>query len=321
METRNTLNDAKRRKADEFYTLYEDIEKEMKYYTHFFKDKTVYCNCDNHDSNFRKYFFDNFDKLGLKRLICTSYPHGTLEDTNKDETQLSIMKGDGDFRSEECIEFLKQCDIVVTNPPFSLFRQHLKLIMEHGKKFITLGTNKGVVTKEVFPYFKRNEVRLGVSIHSGDREFRVPDDYPLSEKSSRIDEKGVKYIRVDGVRWYTNFDISQDNKGIEPICHYNEKDYPKYDNLDAIHVKNSKDIPVDYDGLMGVPVTYIDRQREDLFEIVGIFNRFSESDYENGFICGENAEYEEKSGKVLKTRGPVLNRKALYTRILIKRKI
>jgi len=307
MGTRNTLNDAKRRKADEFYTLYEDIEKEMKYYTHFFKDKIVYCNCDDHYSNFRKYFFDNFDKLGLKRLICTSYPHGTLEDINKDEMQLTVLKGDGDFRSEECIEFLKQCDIVVTNPPFSLFREFVAQLMEYKKKFLIIGNINAASYKEVFPLIRDNEIWMGASIHSGDREFRVPDDYPLNAAGYRVDENGVKFIRVKGVRWFTNMDYPQRHEDLILYKTYNPDDYPTYDNYDAINVGVTKEIPRDYAGVMGVPITFLDKFNPDQFEILGL-----------------TSSSKEVTGGLMKnpqdtTRARIAG-KLSYARILIKRK-
>lgn len=308
MGTRNTLNDAKRRKADEFYTLYEDIEKEMKYYTHFFKDKIVYCNCDDHYSNFRKYFFDNFDKLGLKRLICTSYPHGTLEDIKKDEMRLTVLKCDGDFRSEECIEILKEADIVVTNPPFSLFREFVAQLMEYKKKFLIIGNINAASYKEVFPLIRDNEIWMGASIHSGDREFRVPDDYPLNAAGYRVDENGVKFIRVKGVRWFTNMDYPQRHEDLILYKTYNPDDYPTYDNYDAINVGVTKEIPRDYAGVMGVPITFLDKFNPDQFEILGL-----------------TSSSKEVTGGLMKnpqdtTRARIAG-KLSYARILIKRKI
>lgn len=302
------MNEAKSRKNDEFYTLYEDIEKEMKYYTHFFKDKIVYCNCDNHDSNFRKYFFDNFDKLGLKRLICTSYPHGTLEDINKDEMRLTVLKGDGDFRSEECIEILKEADIVVTNPPFSLFREFVAQLMEYKKKFLIIGNINAASYKEVFPLIRDNEIWMGASIHSGDREFRVPDDYPLNAAGYRVDENGVKFIRVKGVRWFTNMDYPQRHEDLILYKTYNPDDYPTYDNYDAINVGVTKEIPRDYAGVMGVPITFLDKFNPDQFEILGL-----------------TSSSKEVTGGLMKnpqdtTRARIAG-KLSYARILIKRKI
>lgn len=343
MGTRNTLNDAKRRKADEFYTSYEDIEKEMKYYTHFFKDKTVYCNCDNHDSNFRKYFFDNFDKLGLKRLICTSYPHGTLEDINKDEMQLTVMKGNGDFRSEECIEILKEADIVVTNPPFSLFREFVAQLMEYKKKFLIIGNINAASYKEVFPLIRDNEIWMGASIHSGDREFRVPDDYPLNAAGYRVDDNGVKFIRVKGVRWFTNMDYPQRHEDLILYKTYNPDDYPTYDNYNAINVNFTKEIPRDYDGAIGVPITFLDKYNPKQFEILGMAQRGCHDDFPdikkyddyielkpNGVPTGhsgrktnENPVLAENDGKKNYYVHPISGHivQSLYQRIFIKSKL
>lgn len=330
-----SLAAAKASKQDEFYTQYVDIQKEVEAYIEFdpdtFRGKVVYCNCDDpFESNFFKYFAANFNKLGLKKLVTTSYDgspiagQGTLfpeynegngkrqkpkalavildhvkdEDgdgaANVTDVELFLkrnkaariaLKGDeypgGDFRSTECIVLLKQADIVVTNPPFSLFREYVAQLVEYGKKLLIIGNVQALTYKEVFPLIKANKLWMGVTIHSGDREFRVPDHYPLNAAGSRIDENGVKYIRVKGVRWYTNLDHGrrhqklplmtvEDNLRFSKHKEINGKAaYDRYDNYDAIEVPFTDAIPGDYNGVMGVPVTFLDKYNPDQFEILG----------------------------------------------------
>lgn len=312
------LQNAKIRKMDEFYTSYVDIEKELENYD--FSNKIIYCNCDDYRvSNFTKYFKNNFEKLGIKKLISSCYPHGDVE-IYDGKSSVYEQRGNGDFRSEESLNILNGADVIVTNPPFSMFREHLLQALHNDKEFVIMGTNKGIVCKEIFPYYKNGKVWYGKTIHSGDREFKVPDDYPLYGNGCRIDENGNKFIRVDGIRWFTNMKYKNFDTKIEYTKTYNETDYPKYDNYDAIHVSKSKDIPIDYYGQMGVPVTFIDKHNPDVFEIIGIFNRFSKSDFDKGFICGDDCEYVDNHGVTNKTRGPVLDGKALYTRLIIRRK-
>lgn len=185
-----------------------------------------------------------------------------------DKNTLSLLKGDGDFRSKECVELLKQCDIVVTNPPFSLFREYVDQLVKYDKKFLIIGNVNAIAYKEFFHLIKSNKVWMGASIHSGDREFRVPDSYPLKASGSRIDEKGNKYIRVKGVRWWTNLDYKERHEELLLYKKYNSEDYPKFDNYDAINVDKVTDIPVDYDGLMGVPITFLDKYNPEQFEII-----------------------------------------------------
>lgn len=282
MASNRDLAKAQQAKKDEFYTQLSDIEKEMKYYQEQFRDKVIFCNCDDPvDSNFWKYFELNFTKLGLKRLISTHYetdkPSYMLE-INRDEngdgliTSKDIiktkLKQNGDFRSPECIELLKQADIVITNPPFSLFREYVAQLMEYDKKFIIIGNVNAITYKEFFPLIKDNKVWLGASIHSGDREFKIPNDYPLNASGFRVDELGNKYIRVKGVRWWTNLDYPQRHEDLILYKTYNEEEYPKFDNYNAINVDKTSDIPVDYDGVMGVPITFLDKYNPDQFKII-----------------------------------------------------
>jgi len=289
----SSLHNAKTAKKDEFYTQLSDIEKEIRHYKQHFKNKVVFCNCDDpRVSNFFHYFSYNFEQLGLKKLITTCYKsqNSNLFSENKSEKAIYLeytgdkngdkipnpeeigikdLKADGDFRSKECIKLLKQADIVVTNPPFSLFREYVTQLVANEKKFIIIGNLNALTYKDIFQLVKENKIWFGHSIHSGDREFRVPEHYPLNAASSRIDKDGNKYIRVKGVRWFTNLDYDERHEDLELYKKYNEIDYPKYDNYDAINVDVTKDIPMDYKGIMGVPITFMDKYNPDQFEILG----------------------------------------------------
>ena len=186
------------------------------------------------------------------------------------ENQLSELLGDGDFRSQECLELMDEADIVVTNPPFSLFREYVTLLIEHNKKFIIIGNVNAIAYKEIFPLMKNNQVWIGASIHSGDRKFYVPDDYPMKASGCGIDEEGRKFIRVKGVRWYTNLDITQRHEELILVKKYKSELYPKYENFNAIEVSKVIDIPCDYDGVMGVPITFMDKYCPDQFKIIGL---------------------------------------------------
>lgn len=184
-----------------------------------------------------------------------------------DKNVLSTLKT-GDFRDPECIELLKQADIVVTNPPFSLFREYIGQLMDYDKKFLIIGNINVVTYKEVFPLIKENKVWLGPSITSGDRKFNVPDDYPLNASGCGIDSDGRRFIRVKGVRWFTNLDHNKRHEEIDLVCHYSPEEYPIYDNYEAINVGKTSDIPFDYEGKMGVPITFLDKYNPDQFEII-----------------------------------------------------
>ena len=290
----SNLRTAKKVKKDEFYTQLTDISKEMKHYKNHFKDKVVYCNCDDpRVSNFFHFFSYNFEKLGLKKLITTCYKSQSMDLFSESDSEQAIyleyngdknnnnvpdpeeigiveLKADGDFRSLESIELLKQADIVVTNPPFSLFRDFITQLDEYDKKFVIIGNVNAITYKETFRLIKENKLWLGASIHSGDREFGVPDDYPLTAASSRIDEDGNKFIRVKGVRWFTNLDYKERYEDLILYKNYTPEEYPKYENFDAINVNKTKDIPADYDGYMGVPITFLDKYNPEQFEIIGL---------------------------------------------------
>jgi hypothetical protein len=287
------LQAAKHSKKDEFYTQLADIERELKHYREHFRGKVVYCNCDDpRVSNFFRYFAYNFEKLGLEKLVTTCYKsrqadifsandsehavfleyHGDRNANNVpdlDEIEIGGLEGDGDFRSQECIELLKQADIVVTNPPFSLFREYVHQLVQFGKQFLIIGSVNAIKYKGVFPLIRENKLWLGPSIQSGDREFGVPDDYPLKAAGFRIGEDGKKYIRVKGVRWFTNLDIPKRHEELILYRTYSPEHFPTYVNFDAIEVSKTKDIPVDYEGLMGVPITFLDKYNPDQFEIIG----------------------------------------------------
>ncbi|MBQ3657330.1 MAG: adenine-specific methyltransferase EcoRI family protein [Bacteroidales bacterium] len=287
----NDLKNAKKAKKDEFYTQLVDIELELKHYKDHFKGKTVLCNCDDpRISNFFHYFSYSFEHLGLKKLITTCYKNQSRDLFSKSDSERAIwleyngdkngnripdpeeiginyLKGDGDFRSPECIELLKQADIVVTNPPFSLFREYVAQLIEYNKKFIIIGNVNAISYKEIFQLIKNNKLWLGASIHSGDREFGVPTDYPLNAAGCRQDENGNKYIRVKGVRWFTNLDYKERHEDLILYKMFNAKEYPKYENYDAINVDITNEIPSDYYQTIGVPITFLDKYNPDQFEI------------------------------------------------------
>ena len=189
------------------------------------------------------------------------------------ENVLTELCGDGDFRSPECLALLDEADIVVTNPPFSLFREYVSVLMEHKKSFIIIGNINAVTYKEFFPLIMNNEVWIGPSIHSGDRAFYVPDDYPLSAAGCGVDENGRKFIRVKGIRWFTNLDVKQRHEEMILVRRYTPEDYPHYDNYDAVEVSKTSDIPCDYPDVMGVPITFLDKYSPDQFEIIGMAKR------------------------------------------------
>lgn len=297
MANNDKLMNAKEVKFDEFYTEYNTISDELTHYRNHLRGKIVYLNCDDpFSSNFWRYFHNNFASLGLKKLISTHYvkdsePSYKIEytggdDFNMDAGKVSTIYGDnnytaGDFRSEECIKLLKESDIVCTNPPFSLFGEYIKQLIDYEKKFIIIGNMNAAHNKNIFPLFRDNKIWYGASIHSGGVDFRLPDD--IEFYSSNVFQKnGHPYINLAGIRWYTNLDISYRHEGLwhkngefdKTIAHNyyegNEEKYIHYDNFDAIDVKSANEIPIDYPGMMGVPVTFLDKYNPDEFQIVGI---------------------------------------------------
>ena len=281
MARNNDLGKAKVAKADEFYTQKVDIENELHYYADYFEGKTVYCNCDDpKESEFWQFFVRNFKPWKLKKLIAThyepdentcSYKLELTADTVNSEPIKTPLSCNGDFRSDECIEILKEADVVVTNPPFSLWREYVAQLVEYNKHFVIIGNINAITYKEIFPLLKDNKMWLGQSIHSGDRAFYVPDDYPLKASGCGIDETGRKYVRVKGVRWFTNIDIPQRHTKLDLRGVYYSSDiYSKYDNYDAIHIEKVADIPCDYEGEMGVPINFLDSYNPEQFEILGL---------------------------------------------------
>ncbi|MCT8761781.1 adenine-specific methyltransferase EcoRI family protein [Glaesserella parasuis] len=282
MAGNKNLHRANREKNDEFYTRLVDIENELRHYTQHFKDKIIFCNCDDpEESNFFRYFALNFEHLGIKKLIATHFdanePTYKLEidrelDLNTDgkidfqDIQRIPLQQNGDFRSPECIEILKQSDIVVTNPPFSLFREYVAQLMEYEKKFVIVGNQNAITYKETFKLIKENKIWLGNK--SGDMAFRVPDYY--EEKATRYwqDETGQKWRSLGNICWFTNLDHAKRHEELLLYKAYSEEEYPKYDNYDAIEVNKVKDIPFDYQGAMGVPITFMDKYNPDQFEIL-----------------------------------------------------
>ncbi|CAC9598594.1 Modification methylase EcoRI (EC [uncultured Gammaproteobacteria bacterium] len=322
------LNKAKSSKKDEFYTQLSDIERELKHYKKHFKDKVVYCNCDDpRVSNFFHYFSYNFEKLGLRKLITTCYKNQNMDlfsqndaeraiyleyngdkngnfEPDPEEIGISHLKGDGDFRSKESIELLKQADIVVTNPPFSLFREYVAQLIEYDKKFVIVGHQNALTYKEIFPLIKENKLWLGYGFKGGAAHFinKHYEDYATAT------DRKEGMIRVSGVAWYTNLDITKRHEELILYKEFNSEEYPKYDNYDAININKTKDIPFDYKGFMGVPITFMTKYNPEQFEIIGA----TESEGK-GF---SNGLWDEKS----KISQPVVNKKRVYKRIFIKNK-
>ena len=356
MAGNKTMNAAQKAKKDEFYTQRIDIENELKHYKHHFVGKVVYCNCDDpYESWFFKYFAMNFNVLGLKKLIATSYDGSSvagtelafdggegeskahkividrpLEDYNgdgavdDDDVRIYLQKfppevlvsdddyKPGDFRSRQCVELLKESDIVVTNPPFSLFREYVAQLMAYGKKFLIIGHQGAIGYKEIFPLIKDNKVWLGFGFKGGAAHF-----YSHYEDTATAGDHREGMIRVSGVVWFTNLDIKKRHEAIDLYKTYNPVDYPTYVNYDAIEVSMSGDIPADYDGNMGVPITFLNQYNPDQFEIIGssLFLARPMSDFvpDGTYTKGGPSFYiEDKTNPGNYTR--------LYTRVVIKRR-
>lgn len=280
------LREAKRNKKDEFYTQLADIEAELRHYTSAFRGKSVFLNCgDAEDSNFYRYFYDNFDRLQLKKLTATSYAMSSISSDSRprrahsvevmrgsgDQIEVSsrFLNGDGDFRSEECVDLLRSADIIVTNPPFSLFREFVAKLIEQEKEFLILGNMTAATSKDIFPLFMEGKIWYGKTIRSGDREFAVPDDYPLNASGVRVDGNGLRFVRVKGVRWFTNIEYEGQYEDYPLQESFSPERYPEYANFEAIDVSRTANIPSDYPGLMGVPVSFLDKYNPNQFELVG----------------------------------------------------
>lgn len=329
------LRKASTAKKDEFYTQLADIENELKHYKDHFRGKTVFCNCDDpRVSNFFHYFSHRFESLGLKKLITTCYKNQDMNlfsthenekavmleyngDKNGDKTpnaeEIGIieLQGDGDFRSAESIELLKQADIVVTNPPFSLFREYVAQLMEYDKKFIIIANKNSLTYKEIFSLIKENKIWVGTTPMSTDLLFDVPQDE--AEILVKTKKEGSAYKLINGIVkgraqaiWLTNLDHSKRHEDLDLFKTYSPEEYPKYDHYDAINVDKTKDIPGDYPGAMGVPITFLDKFNPDQFEIIDGLNRYS-------ILEGPT---DETRGKYMSQ----VNGKPIYVRIIIKNK-
>lgn len=304
------MTEAKANKKDEFYTQLIDIESELRHYGSHFLGKVVCCNCDDpRISNFFKYFSDNFKKLGLKKIIAACYksqedtlfafkenePAVYLESDTGDNNpnfvnrSIKIFKGDGDFRSSESIGLLLQSDIVVTNPPFSLFREYVAQLIKYNKKFLIIGNINAITYKEIFKLIKDNKAWLGINLGRGISGFIVPEHYELYGTEVQIDASGNRIISPNNCLWLTNLDTFKRHEDIPLTKTYagNESDYPKYDNYDAINVDKTQDIPMDYPGFMGVPITFLHKFNPDQFELV----KFRKGDDENDLSINGKCPY------------------------------
>ena len=336
----NSLLNAKKAKNDEFYTQLPDIENELKHYKEHFKNKVVFCNCDDpFESNFFKYFAMNFNALGLKKLIATSYANSPivgseldffiehdkenhiqnkkaykvvmseLKDTNNDgredlfdvqeliKHRIRYLKSDGDFRSNESIELLKQADIVVTNPPFSLFREYVSLLMEHKKKFVIIGSQNAIAYKEIFPLIKDNKIWLGNGFKAGNAFFKIPSSSDHTKFAKGVYDEQTGLVKFRNCTWFTNLDIAKRHEKLNLYKKYNSEDYPKYFNYDGIDVDKVDSIPEDYDGVMGVPITFLDKFNPEQFEIIGMGSDVPKT-LEHVAYKKENKIVYEKDGEI-----------------------
>jgi hypothetical protein len=345
-----SLDAARKAKEDEFYTQLSDIERELKHYKKHFRGKVVYLNCDDpRVSNFFHYFSYNFEKLGLKKLIATCYKNQDLDLFSQNDSEVAIyleyegdkngsgvpdpeeigikpLSGDGDFRSAESIELLKQADIVVTNPPFSLFREYLAQLMKYEKQFIVVGNQNAITYKEIFQLIQDNKLWLGT--HAGDMKFKVPDHYEPRGTRFWIDDDGQKWRSLGNACWFTNLDIKKRHEDLILYKKYEPEAYPKYVNFDAIDVSRYKDIPYDYEGVMGVPVTLLDQFNPDQFELVGNSDDAEQMKHVGVRPLGEEfiAAYKGAGGTGHRTAGMRMlglmepKPRVVFKRILIRRK-
>lgn len=315
MGTKKTMNGnlhkAKKQKNDEFYTQMKNIEDELKHYQDYFKNKTVYCNCDDPSlSNFVRYFAKNFHKLGLKKLIASCYSGGQSPSSKAlswefyggglDDGISVELDGDGDFRSDECIKILMGCDIVVTNPPFSLFREFIDVVIEHNKDFIVIGNQNAITYKNVFNLLKDGTVKLGHNTNKT-MSFNVPDEYYACSEN----QNHVKEVKGPAISWFTSLNNNREHEYINLKSKYSKDKYPKYDNYDAINVDRLVDIPCDYYGFMGVPITFMNKHNPKQFDVLGIMN----TGEKNEGIRLPNTSH----GR------PIVNGVEKYLRVIIKR--
>ncbi len=322
MTKNKNLHMAAKAKQDEFYTQIADIERELYHYQKFFVGKVVLCNCDDpYKSDFFKYFTINFNRLKLKKLIATCYASSPIRfdvtevknfngdgatylanvkcllDDNKNF--VTYLEGDGDFRSPECVDALNEADIVVTNPPFSLFREYFAQLIHYDKKFLIIGNMNAITYKEIFPLIMSNKAWLGYGFKK-DPHFKVPDDYEGHGSRFWIDKHGQKWRSFGNLHWFTNLDIRKRHENISLYMEYSPELYPRYDNYDAIEVSKTAEIPKDYFGVMGVPITFLDKYNPDQFEILGKID------------SGKIDEYN--------LANPIINGRKIFKRIAIRRR-
>ena len=344
MSLNKNLNKARQQKKDEFYTQLSDIERELRHYKAYFRGKTVYCNCDDpRKSNFFRYFARNFEHLGLKKLLASCYRNEDpdLFSRNKSEKAVWLeyegepdgarmpdwqaipvrpLEGDGDFyggdfRSAECIKLLKQTDIVVTNPPFSLFREYVAQLVEYGKKFLIIGHQNAITYKEVFPLIKEKKVWLGYGFKGGAAHFIAPNYEDYATASDR--REGM--VRVSGVVWFTNLDHAKRHEELPLYKRYTSEEYPTYDNYDAINVDKTAEIPMDWGGVMGVPITFLDKHNPEQFEILGITDRDNRYNLKTKkYTPADASNYNDLNGEggVIRMEGKFSR---TYRRLLVKR--
>ena len=340
MSANKNLRKAQGSKNDEFYTQLSDIERELKHYKHHFKDKVIYCNCDDpRVSNFFHYFSYNFHNLGLKKLITTCYKNQNRDLFSRNDSEQAIyleydgeknggnipnpnnigvksLKGDGDFRSTECIDLLQQADIVVTNPPFSLFRDYVTQLFEYNKKFIIIGSFNAISYKEIFSLIKEDKIWLGYGFKGGNAYFKTI--HPKEFAKGVYDEK-TDLVKFRNVTWFTNLDIAKRHEDLILYKTYSPDKYPQYDNYNAIEVSKVAEIPTDYSGAMGVPITFLDKYNPEQFEIIGITDRDDSSGLKTKVYTNADVSNPGDLNRraVIKTENSY---KSTFARLLIKNK-
>jgi hypothetical protein len=335
---------ARAARQDEFYSQLPDIERELRHYRTHFQDKVVYLNCDDpRVSNFFHYFSFNFEKLGLKKLIATCYKNQSADLFSRHDTEQAIwleyegdrdgnnvpdlheigvrpLQGDGDFRSPESIELLKQADIVVTNPPFSLFREYVAQLMEYDKKFVIMGPQSAVTYKELFPLFMENRMWLGHPFQNGNAFFATPKGATTTAYADGVFNAETGLVKFRNVRWYTNLDIARRHERLILVKTYDPAEYPTYDNYDAIEVGNVADIPVDYDGVMGVTDNFLSSYNPEQFTILGITDRGNEFGLKTKEYRREDTPAYSNLNRRAAIKLPNGSYKSTWARLLIQRR-
>lgn len=345
MAKNSSLHRAKREGNDEFYTQLVDIENELRHYKKHFKNKIIFCNCDDpEESNFFRYFAFNFNEFGIKKLITTHFRRTEPSYCLEVDRQLNLLdldmqtgaihlegfkriplKENGDFRSPECMALMKKADIVITNPPFSLFREYIAQVMKYQKKFIIIGNQNAITYKEIFPLIKENKIWLGNGF-KGAAYFKVKENF---NRDNVVEKDGERFATFGNVCWFTNLDIAKRHEELLLYKSYSPEAYPKYDNYDAIEVSKTKDIPMDYDGVMGVPITFLDKYNPDQFEILGMCENedlyklktkiYSNQEKRDAYLSkfGKKGSYDLNASGVILKNGLL---EKVYQRILIRHK-